>query len=84
MIGQLIGSGDGDGLGYCGDGERPVSSSQEDRSGCRCFLIGESEAVKRSTADLICAGHSGSWVAELDHPGQLSLWPLMICSCLEQ
>ena len=44
---------------------------QEDRSGCRCFLIGESEAVMRSTADLICAGHSGSWVAELDHPGQI-------------
>ena len=42
---------------------------QEDRSGCRCFLIGESEAVMRSTADLVCAGHSGSWVAELDHPG---------------
>merc|ERR1712122_408136 len=42
---------------------------EEDRSGCRCFLIGETEAVKRSTADLICAGHSGSWVAELDHPG---------------
>ena len=46
-----------------------MTISQEDRSGCRCFLIGESEAVKRSTADLICAGHSGSWVAELDHPG---------------
>ena len=25
--------------------------------------------LNRSTADLICAGHSGSWVAELDHPG---------------
>jgi len=46
---------------------------EEDRSGCRCFLIGESEAVKRSTADLICAGHSGSWVAELDHPG-INYW----------
>merc|ERR1712203_1050953 len=45
----------------------------EDRSGCRCFLIGESEAVMRSTADLICAGHSGSWVAELDHPG-INYW----------
>merc|ERR1712004_603347 len=46
---------------------------EEDRSGCRCFLIGETEAVKRSTADLICAGHSGSWVAELDHPG-INYW----------
>merc|ERR1739845_171182 len=46
---------------------------EEDRSGCRCFLIGETEAVKRSTADLVCAGHSGSWVAELDHPG-INYW----------
>merc|ERR1711981_1330965 len=46
---------------------------EEDRSGCRCFLIGESEAVKRSTADLVCAGHSGAWVAELDHPG-INYW----------
>ena len=43
---------------------------QEDRSGCRCFLFGPDEVVTRSTADLICAGHSGSWVAELDHPGK--------------
>ena len=42
---------------------------EEDRTGCRCFLIGPDEAVTRSTADLVCAGHSGSWVAELDHPG---------------
>ena len=25
--------------------------------------------MTRSTADLVCAGHSGAWVAELDHPG---------------
>merc|ERR1712183_670977 len=37
---------------------------EEDRTGCRCFLIGPDEAVTRSTADLICAGHSGSWVSE--------------------
>merc|ERR1712107_305257 len=46
---------------------------EEDRTGCRCFLIGPDEAVTRSTADLICAGHSGSWVAELDHPG-INYW----------
>jgi len=46
---------------------------EEDRSGCRCFLFGPDEAVTRSTADLICAGHSGSWVAELDHPG-INYW----------
>merc|ERR1719507_1018840 len=34
---------------------------EEDRTGCRCFLIGPDEAVTRSTADLVCAGHSGSW-----------------------
>ena len=47
-----------------------LSIFQEDRSGCRCFLFGPDEVVTRSTADLICAGHSGSWVAELDHPGK--------------
>merc|ERR1712158_39607 len=46
---------------------------EEDRTGCRCFLIGPDEAVTRSTADLVCAGHSGSWVAELDHPG-INYW----------
>merc|ERR1712012_402185 len=46
---------------------------EEDRSGCRCFLFGPDEVVTRSTADLICAGHSGSWVAELDHPG-INYW----------
>merc|ERR1712105_387139 len=47
---------------------------EEDRTGCRCFLIGPDEAVTRTTADLVCAGHSGSWVAELDHPG-INYWP---------
>ena len=51
-----------------------LSIFQEDRSGCRCFLFGPDEAVTRSTADLICAGHSGSWVAELDHPGTPSFF----------
>merc|ERR1711981_957593 len=46
---------------------------EEDRSGCRCFLFGPDEVVTRSTADLVCAGHSGSWVAELDHPG-INYW----------
>merc|ERR1711974_446920 len=46
---------------------------EEDRSGCRCFLIAETEALTRSTADLVCAGHSGAWVAELDHPG-INYW----------
>merc|ERR1711928_163458 len=34
---------------------------------------GPDEVVTRSTADLICAGHGGSWVAELDHPG-INYW----------
>merc|ERR1719216_412647 len=46
---------------------------EEDRSGCRCFLIAETEALTRSTADLVCAGHSGACVAELDHPG-INYW----------
>merc|ERR1711992_80182 len=45
---------------------------EEDRSGCRCFLISESEAVTRDDADVLCAAH-GSWVAELDHPG-INYW----------
>ena len=53
---------------------------EEDRTGCRCFLIGPDEAVTRSTADLVCAGHSGSWVAELDHPGK-STTSFTISSC---
>merc|ERR1719184_83752 len=46
---------------------------EEDRNGCRCFLISETEALTRSTADLVCAGHSGAWIAELDHPG-INYW----------
>merc|ERR1712038_246336 len=45
---------------------------EEDRSGCRCFLISEDEAVIRDDADVLCAAH-GSWVAELDHPG-INYW----------
>merc|ERR1739848_11170 len=45
---------------------------EEDRSGCRCFLFAEGEAVMRDTANLICKGHEG-WVAELDHPG-INYW----------
>merc|ERR1719510_1668622 len=41
---------------------------EEDRSGCRCFLFAEGEAVMKDTADLLCKAHEG-WVAELDHPG---------------
>ena len=33
----------------------------------------------RSTADLVCAGHSGSWVAELDHPGLMT--SVMLDNC---
>ena len=42
---------------------------EEDRSGCRCFYFSESEMVTRDDADVLCAYHDGSWVAELDHPG---------------
>ena len=56
---------------------------QEDRSGCRCFLFGPDEAVTRTTADLICAGHSGSWVAELDHPGMLFL-NISMCTIFDE
>merc|ERR1712071_63249 len=53
---------------YCPDGWM----LEEDRSGCRCFLIGPDEQVTKSTANLVCAGHEG-WVAELDHPG-INYW----------
>merc|ERR1712113_76804 len=46
---------------------------EEDRSGCRCFLFSESEMVTRDDADVLCAYHDGSWVAELDHPG-INYW----------
>merc|ERR550519_1414220 len=45
---------------------------EEDRSGCRCFLFAEGEAVMKDTADLLCKAHEG-WVAELDHPG-INYW----------
>ena len=44
---------------------------EEDRSGCRCFLISETEAVTRDDADVLCA-YNSAWVAELDHPGKVS------------
>merc|ERR1711872_344283 len=46
---------------------------EEDRSGCRCFYFSESEMVTRDDADILCAFHDGSWVAELDHPG-INYW----------
>merc|ERR1712168_96360 len=46
---------------------------EEDRSGCRCFYFSESEMVTRDDADVLCAYHDGSWVAELDHPG-INYW----------
>merc|ERR1711936_935003 len=60
---------------YCPDGWdlEWVHSTGDTDNGCRCFLFGPDEAVTRSTADLVCAGHSGSWVAELDHPG-INYW----------
>ena len=51
---------------------------EEDRSGCRCFLLSGSEMVTKDDADILCAYHDGAWVAELDHPGLLNLWPLII------
>merc|ERR1711913_122876 len=41
---------------------------EEDRSGCRCFLVADGEAVTKDDANILCAFHQG-WVAELDHPG---------------
>jgi len=45
---------------------------EEDRSGCRCFLLGPDEKVPKNHADILCATHGG-WVAELDHPG-INYW----------
>ena len=44
---------------------------EEDRSGCRCFMLSEGESVTRDDADILCAFHE-AWVAELDHPGLLT------------
>merc|ERR1711892_1233612 len=41
---------------------------EEDRSGCRCFLLSEGESVTKDDANILCAFHQ-AWVAELDHPG---------------
>ena len=46
---------------------------EEDRSGCRCFLISGDEAVTRDDAEVLCNFHDGAWVAELDHPG-INYW----------
>ena len=46
---------------------------EEDRSGCRCFLISGDEAVTRKDADVLSNFHNGAWVAELDHPG-INYW----------
>merc|ERR1711923_227827 len=46
---------------------------EEDRSGCRCFLLSGSEMVSKDDADILCAYHDGAWVAELDHPG-INYW----------
>ena len=46
---------------------------EEDRSGCRCFLISGDEQVTKDDADILCAFHDGAWVAELDHPG-INYW----------
>ena len=51
---------------------------EEDRSGCRCFLLSGSEMVTKDDADILCAYHDGAWVAELDHPGLLDLKSLFI------
>ena len=51
---------------------------EEDRSGCRCFLLSGSEMVTKDDADILCAYHDGAWVAELDHPGLLHLQSLTI------
>merc|ERR1712071_570180 len=45
---------------------------EEDRSGCRCFMLSEGESVTRDDADILCAFHE-AWVAELDHPG-INYW----------
>merc|ERR1712227_619906 len=49
---------------------------EEDRSGCRCFLISGDEQVTKDDADILCAFHDGAWVAELDHPG-INCWTLL-------
>ena len=36
----------------------------------RCFLLSGSEAVTKADAEVLCAFHSGAWVAEIDRPGQ--------------
>ena len=36
----------------------------------RCFLLSGSEAVTKADAEVLCAFHSGAWVAEVDRPGQ--------------
>merc|ERR1711892_794541 len=45
---------------------------EEDRSGCRCFMLSKGESVTRDDADILCAFHE-AWVAELDHPG-INYW----------
>jgi len=45
---------------------------EEDRSGCRCFMLSGGESVTRDDADILCAFHE-AWVAELDHPG-INYW----------
>merc|ERR1712061_732867 len=42
---------------------------QEDSDACRCFLLSGSEAVTKADAEVLCAFHSGAWVAEIDRPG---------------
>eukprot|EP00091_Calanus_sinicus_P018899 TRINITY_DN447_c0_g1_i10.p1 TRINITY_DN447_c0_g1~~TRINITY_DN447_c0_g1_i10.p1 ORF type:complete len:176 (-),score=45.65 TRINITY_DN447_c0_g1_i10:51-578(-) len=53
---------------YCPDGW----FLEEDRSGCRCFMLSGGEMVTKDDADILCAFHEG-WVGELDHPG-INYW----------
>merc|ERR1712189_100922 len=45
---------------------------EEDRTGCRCFMLSPGEMVTKNDADVLCALHQG-WVAELYHPG-INYW----------